>query len=92
MSKDKALRDQLRQQRDHEHAQVRIKMEVIEVYEDIIDVTPFGESSIGTQVDHIIAHHAKQGSRLGNITIDLREYSDAFIPPEIHQSESLGSG
>ena len=70
-------------ERRDRYADVTIRLEVVEVFEDIIPMTPQGEISIGNQVDIMIDHHAMQGSRLGKITIDLSDYSDAFIPQEV---------
>ena len=61
-------------------APITIRAQVVEVVEDTLLVGPSGDHTVGDVVDGMIETlglHA--GKRLGKITIDLTEFSKAFI-------------
>lgn len=65
-------------------APVTVKVEVVEVFEDTLTVSPHGENTIGHCVDGMIeALGLQPGKRLGKLTIDLTEFSQAFITDRV---------
>ena len=65
--------------RPNHSAPVTIQIEVVEVYKDILSASPVGEDTVGQHVDRMIESIGRDGKRLGKITIDLTDYSKAFI-------------
>lgn len=78
------IRDKAEQGRDP-RAHVVVKVEVVEVFEDHLTVSPHGDNTIGRCVDGMIESLGLQaGKRLGKLTIDLSEFSQAFITDRVN--------
>ena len=65
-------------------APVTVRAEVVEVFEDILTVSLHGDNTIGQCIDGMIETLGlRTGKRLGKITIDLSEFSQAFITDRV---------
>ncbi len=61
---------------------VPVEFEIVQIHQDVLACSPESEDSIGTWLDHFIRQATQEGDRLGRMTIDLAEFSKAFIPPK----------
>ena len=59
---------------------VTVEFEVIQIHHEVLACSPESEDSIGTWLDNFIQQATQEGDQLGRMTIDLAEFSKAFIP------------
>ena len=59
---------------------VAVSYEIVERVEDILSIVDDGEQTLGYWLDKTINDARDNGQHLGEITLDLSEFSRAFIP------------
>ena len=59
---------------------VAVEFEVIQIHHEVLACSPGEGDTVGTWLDGFIQHSMQEGDHLGRMTIDLAEFSKAFIP------------
>ena len=63
----------------HATVHVPIQFQIVETVTEHMKVSLHGEESIGHTIDHLCEDIFRDGREIGKITIDLSEFSAAFI-------------